>query len=160
MVTHPCTPPTCNILAWWSQICLCSCQLHYSLSNQTCLAWQGVGVIAHQTGTRASNIHLHIYCEQKGPTHVAFYTSFFQWAEIKDSRNVLCAQKPYFSNFVQKLVYIPVGEHFYFAEIIHPPDSCGISRSGLNGMSITQVHLCWGQQKAIKCAVLSHNTMP
>jgi hypothetical protein len=61
------------------------------------------------------------------------------------------------SNFVHKLVYIPASEHFSFAKIIHPPDRCGISRSWLNSMVITQVHLVLGTRK---CAVLSHNTMP
>ena len=46
-----------------------------------------------------------------------------------------------------KLVYIPDSEHFSFAKIIHPPDTCGISRSGLNRMVITQVHLVPGTIK-------------
>jgi hypothetical protein len=45
------------------------------------------------------------------------------------------------SNILQKFVYIPVSEHFFFAKIIHPPDWCGISKSRLNSMIITQVHL-------------------
>jgi hypothetical protein len=58
------------------------------------------------------------------------------WAEIKEPRNV-----PYVfpSNVVHKLVYTTVSEHFPFAKIIHPPDRCGISRSLLNSMIITQV---------------------
>ena len=37
------------------------------------------------------------------------------------------AQKAYFFNFVPKLVYIPVSEHFSFANIIHPPDRCSLA---------------------------------
>jgi hypothetical protein len=62
------------------------------------------------------------------------------WAEIKDPRNVPYAQKVYFSQ-MHKLVYIPVSEHLLFAKVIHPPDRCGVSRSWLNSMLITQVHL-------------------
>ena len=39
----------------------------------------------------------------------------------------------------QKLVTIPVCKHFSIAKIIYPPDRCGISRSWLNSMTITQV---------------------
>jgi hypothetical protein len=53
----------------------------------------------------------------------------------------------FLSNFVHKFVYIPVSEHFSFAKIIHPLDSCGISRSWLNSMIITQVHLVLGTMK-------------
>ena len=72
-----------------------------------------------------------------------------------DSRNVPYAQKVCFSQ-------ISVSEHFSFAKIIHLPDMCGISRSWLNSMIITQVHLVLGTIKKVtlKCAVLSHNTMP
>ena len=59
-----------------------------------------------------------------------------------------------------KMYYIPVSEHFSFAKIIHPPDTCGISRRWLNSMIITQVHLVLGTLKGHKCAVLSHNTIP
>jgi hypothetical protein len=47
----------------------------------------------------------------------------------------------FLSNSVHKCVYISVSEHFSFAKIIHLPDRCGISRSWLNIMIITQVHL-------------------
>ena len=47
----------------------------------------------------------------------------------------------FLSNVVYKFVYIPVSEHFSFVKIIHPPDRCGISRSWLNSMIITQVNL-------------------
>ena len=50
-------------------------------------------------------------------------------------------------NFVHKFVYIHVSEHFSLAKIIHPPDRCGISRSWLNSMIITQVHLVLGTIK-------------
>jgi hypothetical protein len=81
---------------------------------------------------------------------------FISWN--KRSRNVPYAKKNTFlSYFVHKCVYISVSEHFSFAMIIHPPDRCGISRSWLHSMLITQVHLVQATQK---CAVLSHNTMP
>ena len=50
----------------------------------------------------------------------------------------------FLSNVVHKCVYIPGSEHFSFVKIIHPPDRCGISRSWLNIMIITQVHLVRG----------------
>ena len=40
-----------------------------------------------------------------------------------------------------------VGAHFSFAKIIHPPDRCGISRSWLNSVIITQVHVGLGTIK-------------
>jgi hypothetical protein len=51
------------------------------------------------------------------------------------------------SHFVQKCVFIPVSENFSFAKIIHPPDRCGISRSWLNSVIITQVQLVLGAIK-------------
>jgi hypothetical protein len=53
----------------------------------------------------------------------------------------MCTKSLFSSNFVHKCVYIPVSEHFSFARIIHPPDSCGISRSCFNSTVITQVRL-------------------
>jgi hypothetical protein len=52
-------------------------------------------------------------------------------------------------------------EHSSFAEIIHPPDRCGMSRNGLSSTIITQVHLVLGTlyKANLKCAVLCHNTM-
>ena len=45
-------------------------------------------------------------------------------------------------------VYMPVSEHFYFANIIHPPDRCGISRSLIITQHIiTEVHLVLGDNK-------------
>ena len=41
--------------------------------------------------------------------------------------------------------FTSVSEHFSFAKIIHPPDRCGISRSWLNSMIITQVNLVLGE---------------
>ena len=64
--------------------------------------------------------------------------SHVSWAELKDPRNVPYAQKCY---FFQMFVYIPVSDHFSYANIIHPPDRWSISRSWLNSMIITQVHL-------------------
>jgi hypothetical protein len=66
------------------------------------------------------------------------------------------------SNFVHKYIYIPVSEHFSFAKIIHPPGRCGISRSWLNSMIITQVHLVLGTIKGhskMFCFVTQHNAI-
>jgi hypothetical protein len=50
--------------------------------------------------------------------------------DIKDPRQFTYAQKVNYSQmFCTKFVYIPVSEHFSFANIIHPPDRYGISRS-------------------------------
>ena len=67
--------------------------------------------------------------------------------------------KSYISNFVHKFIYVPVSEHFSFAKIIHPPDRCGMSRSGLNGMIITQVHLVLGKIKGHSkmCIFVTHH---
>jgi hypothetical protein len=48
---------------------------------------------------------------------------------------------------MHKFAYIPVSESFSIAKIIHPPDRWGISRSWLNRMIITQVHLVLGTIK-------------
>jgi hypothetical protein len=63
------------------------------------------------------------------------------WDEIKDPRNVPYAQIWFISNSVHKFGYIPVGEHFPIAKVIHPPASCSVSRIWLNRMIITQVQL-------------------
>jgi hypothetical protein len=55
-------------------------------------------------------------------------------------------------------VDIPVSERFSFAKIILPPDRFGISRSGLNSMIVTQVHLVLETIKGhLKWPGLSHN---
>ncbi len=46
----------------------------------------------------------------------------------------------FLSNIVHKSVWICVSEHF-FAEVIHPPHRCGISRCWLDSMIIAQVCL-------------------
>ena len=51
-------------------------------------------------------------------------------------------KKAYFSHLVHTCVYIHVSENFSFAMTIH-----GISRSLLNSMMITQVHLVLGTIK-------------
>jgi hypothetical protein len=64
------------------------------------------------------------------------------------------------SNFVHKFVYIPVSELFSFAKIIH---LTGVTdqEADYTAWSLHRCTLCWGQGKAtLKCAVLSHNTMP
>ncbi len=47
----------------------------------------------------------------------------------------------FLSNIVNKSVLICVSEHFSFAEIIHPPHRCGISRCWWDSMIIAQVCL-------------------
>jgi hypothetical protein len=82
-----------------------------------------------------------IYTEQKCNT----CWTHISWAEI-NPRNFPYAQNAPFSHFVQKFVYIPVGENFSFDNIIHPPDSCGISKSWLHSI-VTLVHLVLGTIK-------------
>ena len=53
----------------------------------------------------------------------------------------------FLSNALHPFVYIPVSEHFSFAKITHPPDRCGISRSWLNSIIITQLHFILGTIK-------------
>ena len=89
--------------------------------------------------------------------------SHVSWAEIKDPRNVPNTHKTLFLlNVVHKFVYIPVSEDFSIAKIIHPPDSCGISRSWLNSKIITQVHLVLGTIKghSKNVQLSSHIIMP
>jgi hypothetical protein len=66
------------------------------------------------------------------------------------------AQKAYFSKILLKNVITSVNEHFSLAKIIYPHSRCGKSRSWINSMIITQVHLVLGT----KCAVLSNNIIP
>ncbi len=61
----------------------------------------------------------------------------FSWAEFKDLRLFLYTQKAYFSQILFTNLSKSVSEHFSFAEIIHPPHRCGISRC----MFIAQVSL-------------------
>ena len=86
---------------------------------------------------------------------------FISWNKrsLKFSISTKCL---FFSNVVHKFVYIPhFTDHFSFAKIIHPPDRWGISRSWLNSMIITQMHLVLGKIKGhSKMCRLSHNTMP
>ncbi len=63
------------------------------------------------------------------------------WAELKDLRLFLCTQKAYFSQILFTNLSKSVSEHFSFAEIIHPPHRCGISRCWLDSMIIAQVCL-------------------
>ena len=52
-------------------------------------------------------------------------------------------------------VYIPVSEHFSFVKIIHPTDKKLHKHDHYTGAP------CAGDNKRpLKCAVLSHNTMP
>ena len=58
-----------------------------------------------------------------------------------------CTKSLIWETFVHKCVYIPVSKHFSFSKIIHPFYRCGISRSWLNSMIITQLHLVLGTIK-------------
>ena len=71
---------------------------------------------------------------------------FTSWNKISQTF-VIGTKSLFLSNFGHKLVYIPFSEHFSFSKIIHPHDRCDISRSWLNGMIITQVHLVLGTIK-------------
>ncbi len=53
----------------------------------------------------------------------------------------MCTKGLFLSNIVHKSVLICVSEHLSFAEIIHPPHRCGISRCWLDSMVIAQVCL-------------------
>jgi hypothetical protein len=86
-----------------------------------------------------------IVTEQKYKQHLKC-SSHVSWAEIKHPRNCLYEQN-IFSNVVHTFVDIPVSQHLYFVKIIHPPDSCGISRRWLNSMILIQVHLVLGTIK-------------
>ena len=81
--------------------------------------------------------------KNRNETSNLWVPSFMSWNERSQTFSI-CTKKAY---FVQKCVYIPVSQHFSFS----------ISRSCLNSMIITQVHLVLA---TLKCAVLSHNTMP
>ena len=105
-----------------------------------CWKWCFTGI---KVSYRQHNSHL---------AYIQLVPCFMSWN--KRSQNLSIGTKKT-STFVHNFVYIPVSEHFSFVKIIHPSDSCGISRSWLSST------LCWGQEKAtLKCAVSSHNTMP
>ena len=86
------------------------------------------------------------YAEQKYKRNmlVPYFMSWY-WRSHKFS---ICTKSLFCLHFVHKFVYIPVSEHFSFAKMIHPPDRCGISRSWLNSMITTQVHLVLGTIKS------------
>ena len=75
------------------------------------------------------------------------------WNKISQKCSI-STKSLFLSHFVHKCIYIPVSEHFSFAKIIHPPDRCDISKSWLNSMIITQVHLVLrtkGHSKICSC---------
>ena len=71
---------------------------------------------------------------------------FMSWNK-RSQKMSIHTKSLFLSNFDHKFVYIPVSEHFSFANIIHPPDRCDISKSCLNSIIITQVHLVLGTIK-------------
>ena len=82
---------------------------------------------------------------------------FKSWNKIFQ-KCFICTKSVFLSNGVHKFVYILVSENFSFAKIIHPPDRCGISRSWLNSIIITQVHLVLGTKGHKMCSfVTQHN---
>ncbi len=98
------------------------------------------------------------YTEQNYKRNTCFCLHFL-WAELKD---LLCTQKAYFSQIMFTNLSKSVLVSFSFAEIIHPPHRCGISRCWLDSMIIGQVCLRLATIKghSKKCIVLSHSTMP
>ncbi len=83
----------------------------------------------------------YMYTEQNYKRNTFVLPPFFMsWTQR--SKTFLCTTKDLFlSNIVHKSVLICVSEHFSFAEIIHPPHRCGISRCWLDSMIIAQVCL-------------------
>ena len=84
---------------------------------------------------------------------------FMSWSKTSQKCSIH-TKSLFLSNSVHKFVYITVSEHFSFAKIIHPPDRCGISRSWLNNMVVTQVHFVLGTIKGhseICSFVTQHN---
>ena len=84
---------------------------------------------------------------------------FMSWNKISQKCSIH-TKNVFLSNVAHKFVYIPVSENFYFAKIIYPPDRCGISRSWLNSVIITQVHLVLGTIKGhskMSSFVTQHN---
>ena len=61
---------------------------------------------------------------------------FVSWNTISQKCSI-CTKSLFIWNVVHKFVYNPVCVHFSFANITHPPDKCGISRSWLNSVVIT-----------------------
>ena len=86
---------------------------------------------------------------------------FMSWNK-RSQKCSICTQSLFLSNVVQKFVYIPASKNFSFAKIIHPPDRCGISRSCLNSMIITQGHLVLGTIKGHSkiCSFVTQHEMP
>jgi hypothetical protein len=50
---------------------------------------------------------------------------------------------------VDKIIDIPVCEHFSFVKIIHPPDRCGISRSWITALPLHRCTLCWSNKRPL-----------
>ena len=71
---------------------------------------------------------------------------FMNWNK-RSQKCSICIKSLFLSNLVNNCFQIHVSENFSFAKIIHPPDRCGISRSWLNSMTITQVHFVQGTIK-------------
>ncbi len=65
---------------------------------------------------------------------------FMRWTQSSKTFSMY-TKCPFLSNIVHKSVLNCVSEHFSFAEIIHPPHRCGISRCWLDSMIIAQVCL-------------------
>ncbi len=69
------------------------------------------------------------------------FCPYLSWAGLQDLRLFLKTQKAYFSQILFTNLSKCVSEYFSFAEIIHPPHRCGISRCWLDSMIIAQVCL-------------------
>ncbi len=71
---------------------------------------------------------------------------FMSWTKISKIFSMY-TKGLFLSNIVHKSALIGVSEHFSFAEIIHPPHRCGITRYWLDSMIIAQVCLRLGRIK-------------
>ncbi len=80
----------------------------------------------------------HILNKVINATLLFLHTFFMSWTQRSKTFSMY-TKGLFLSNIVHKSVLICVSEHFSFAEIIHPPHRCGISRCWLDSMIIAQV---------------------
>ncbi len=70
----------------------------------------------------------YIYTEKNYKRNTFVFAPFFMSWTQRSKTFSMYTKGLFLSNIVHKSVYICVSEHFSFAEIIHPPHRCGISR--------------------------------
>ncbi len=87
-------------------------------------------------------IYIYIYTLSKiiNATILFLPPFFMSWTQRSNTFSMY-TKGLFLSNIVHKSVEICVSEHLSFAEIIHPPHRCGISRCWLDSMIIAQVCL-------------------